>query len=685
MNFIKFRNLITKQIDTMIAAGPVFSTTAPKDGLYETYLLAYRPEDNPIKVERTEHDCNCCKSFIRKIGGMVGYIDGQLVSVWDVKSDDEGYQIVADKMAEYVKGFEISTVFLSDDFHVGKELTKSITESGFDTYNHFYTVLPKSLVNNVDRGKVRGEAVDNFNSLRRAITEIHPDHTEVVYDLIHEGMIERHPEYKPHIIVLKRVQEEYAAADDKTQYLWLESIKLGKMCTLRNTPIGQLLQNLTGGDELDVAVSKYEKMVSGENFKRSKTLYSPAQKARAGKRIQELGLEDALHRTHAVQENISINDISFVDRSVKESLGILDVLSDNLPSASAQDLKDVQEVSIEHFMNTILPKATSIEMLVENRHVSNLVTLVAPKYANASSLLQWDNGYSWAYNGDFADTVLRRRVGELGGRVDGAVRFSHTWNEDGQNQSLMDLHMFYPGSDKTFDGKCGDRYGNSDRVGWNNRKHIRSGGVQDVDFVNPPGTSVPVENITVPSLDNMPDGIYRLAVHNWDLRRPTTSGFRAEVEVNGELRQYNHPKPLSYKEWVRVADLVKKGNHIEIVDRLDSGSTSQDVWNVKTTNFVKVNMAMLSPNFWGGQEIGNKHYFFVLEGCKNPDPVRGYYNEFLRKDLIPERKVFEALGAQTKAPYSDNQLSGLGFPSTKRDSVICKVRGSFNRTIKINF
>lgn len=51
----------------------------------------------------------------------------------------------------------------------------------------------------------------------------------------------------------------------------------------------------------------------------------------------------------------------------------------------------------------------------------------------------------------------------------------------------------------------------------------------------------------------------------------------------------------------------------------------------------------------------------------------------------PYATVARNLANKMKAPYSDNQLSGLGFSSTIRNSVICKVTGSFTRTIKVNF
>lgn len=120
-------------------------------------------------------------------------------------------------------------------------------------------------------------------------------------------------------------------------------------------------------------------------------------------------------------------------------------------------------------------------------------------------------------------------------------------------------------------------------------------------------------------------------------------------------------------------------------DVLSSNSSGKETWNLSTNKFYKVSLLTLSPNYWNGAEVGNKHYFFILDGCKNPSPVRGFFNEYLRSELSQDRKTFEMLANKMKAPYSDNQLSGLGFSSTIRNSVICKVTGSFTRTIKVNF
>lgn len=75
----------------------------------------------------------------------------------------------------------------------------------------------------------------------------------------------------------------------------------------------------------------------------------------------------------------------------------------------------------------------------------------------------------------------------------------------------------------------------------------------------------------------------------------------------------------------------------------------------------------------------------MLDGCLNDGKARGFFNEFLNEELTTHRKVLEVVGARMKTEESVNQLSGLGFSSTQRNSVLCRVKGSFDRVVKINF
>jgi hypothetical protein len=108
---------------------------------------------------------------------------------------------------------------------------------------------------------------------------------------------------------------------------------------------------------------------------------------------------------------------------------------------------------------------------------------------------------------------------------------------------------------------------------------------------------------------------------------------------------------------------------IKALKDMVGGGMSRERWGVATETFVKVNTLLYSPNYWGEQLIGNRHYIFALDGCVNDEPTRGIYNEYLNSVLDPHRKVFEVLGSKTLCPPSDDQISGVGFSSTRGDIV----------------
>ena len=111
---------------------------------------------------------------------------------------------------------------------------------------------------------------------------------------------------------------------------------------------------------------------------------------------------------------------------------------------------------------------------------------------------------------------------------------------------------------------------------------------------------------------------------------------------------------------------------------------SHNVSGLETNSFVKVNSVFTSPNFWDGQEIGNKHYIFAIDECKIDEPLNGFFNEYLNAALTENRKVFEVLGAKTAVAPSDNQLSGLGFSITQSESFFVRVSGKTTRVLEIN-
>ena len=476
----------------------------------------------------------------------------------------------------------------------------------------------------------------------------------------------------------------------------------------RKYNIVEAVRNWLGWDEIDLyeihevkvlapmsdvegAVRAFEKMVAPENYKRTSAIITPGMVQQAMNTIAELELELALERRLARIEDISVNDVKWVDGSARPLMrgGLGDVLMKHAvassPKRADKDEENAEQIGLDDFVTTILPKTTGLELLLRNNHLGNLVVLTAPVHQEFRRLFKWDNDFAWSYSNNLADSTLRQAVQSRGGRVDGVFRFSHSWNHRKRNASLMDLHVFMPGCGVKYTppGTIHDNYGKNDqRVGWNHRNHGASGGTQDVDYTAAaPEGYVPVENITFPDLRRMPEGQYVCKIHNWNFRPPTDGGFKAEIEFGGQVFAYEYDKPLSNKEWVTVATVTLKDGVFSIEHHIPYGTVLQEKWGLTTESYVKVSAVTLSPNHWGESRTGNRHTFFFLDGAKCDEPMRGIYNEFLDSRLEPHRKVFEVVGDKTKCQPVDGQLAGVGFSSTKRDSFV--VRAQYEKRWKL--
>lgn len=667
MKFIDFRTAVQRQFD-ILKDNELFCVEVDRDLLYTTYLNSFPDGTNNVFRERTEHDCNCCKNFIRDIGQVVAVVDGKLKSIWDVEIGGY-YQVVADTMSEIVKSLPISGVYRHRQCKVGVDKTHGDHDGTIETWNHFYQKLPnKFVISDGTIASFRGNVKTNKTVLETSLNVITLEAAEIVSDLIDQNSLYRGKEFKHIVSAFKSLKREYNSIEkDKELFLWIKSTELKEGSRIKNTVIGTLLFDLSEGVPLEDAVRMFESKVAPTNYKRSSALITQGMIDKANEKVVELGLEDSLQRRFAVTEDVTVNNVLFANRDTKKVIGgAMDKLSPTKRDKTP-NLDKVQEITIESFIGEVLPQSNNLELMIENNHENSFMSLIAPSEADATPLFKWDNAFSWSYNGEVTDSI-KERVKAAGGSVTGDLRCSLSWF----NYDDLDIHLIEP---------------NGNRIMFNNMKSRDTGGHLDVDM-NAGGRSSrnAVENITFPNKDRMLEGQYHLIIHNYNKRESDNVGFMAEMEFAGNITVFEYAEAVPNRAEVPVATFeYSHKSGIKIIKSLPSNTMSKEVWNINTCKWTKVNMVMSSPNHWDGQTTGNKHWFFILEGCENPDNARGFYNEFLRNDLIEHRKVFEVLSSKLKAAHTENQLSGVGFSSTNKNSLLCKVSGSFNRVVKINF
>jgi len=669
MDFIKFKTAVAAQFARM-QTSTLYRTRVERDALWATYLRSFPEGSNPIYRTRTEYDCSCCRQFIKSVGNVVAIKDGVLVSAWDVSVDEPAFQAVADAMAALVKAAPIADLFLHYERTAGTDRTFDEATSGVLTWSHFFLHLPAEAQKKKDQIPSLLSAVRSTHDVfRRSLEELSADAVETVLDLVAQNSLYRGEEQKAvleRFRALKRAFDE-APIESRDLLVWTwTSAEPHAVSHIRNTAIGTLLVDLSGCMEIEAAVRRFETVVAPANYKRPTALVTPRMVEEAKASIDQLGLTSALSRRHATARDITANNVLFADRSARRvNVDVFDSVAAEAKGRGAKQLDKVEEVPIDRFVTEILPRAESLEVMFENQHAGNLMSLVAPVDPTAGALFKWPNNFSWSYAGEVTDSI-KERVKAAGGNVSGDLCCRLAWS----NFDDLDLHMQGPG----------------EHIYFGNKGPSANGGRLDVDMNAGDGhTREPVENIYYATRARMRGGIYRLTVNQYHRRESVDTGFEVEIDALGALHRFSYEKPVRDRETVHVADIVVDQAGITVKGALPSTQISRQRWALATQAFHRVSLAMLSPNHWDGAGVGNRHYFFVLDGCRSEESPRGFFNEFLKNELNGHRKVFEVVGAKMRVPDADEQLSGLGFSCTQRASLICRVRGSFTRTLKVLF
>lgn len=688
--FKDFVKAIQKNLQQMSKdSSRLFTVNVDTEELYNLYLDSFPAGTNEIYRERRKYDCSCCRHFIRDVGNVVSIKNGELHTIWGINPvSDDKYNVVTAALDAYVKQKAVSGVFLKKEKRIGTPENREMLPTGkINKYEHFFVDLPEICIFKEYYGHTLEGDLSQFRDIRnvfkRSLDEISKEAVDTVLELIAQNSLYKGAEWKKQLTEFKNYQKEYKRLTDEQKELWTweKSIVAGAVIgKIRNHSIGTLLVNISEGMDLDLAVRKYEQIVAPVNYKRPKAIFTKKMLENAKKTITELGYMDSLQRRFATLDDITVNNILFSNKdAAKRITGAMD-LFDEMEQDVAIDPKrfsKVEEISAEDFIKNVLPVAKELEVYLENKHIQNMVSLIAPEVADAKTMFKWNNGMSWAYTGNITDSDIKENVKAAGGSVTGIVRFSIQWNDgNGKDNSDLDAHCLEPqGGDHIYFSHKISRY---------------TGGELDIDITDPiyqckSNGGVAVENITYPSKERMKPGTYKFYVNQYSFRN--SQGFKAEVEVNGEIHSYEYNSPVRGNVDVAEVILDQSGN-FKVVDKLpgNCATISKDVWGIKTLQFTPVSVVCYSPNYWDEQKgIGHQHLFFMLKDCINPEEPNGYYNEFLKPELEQHRRVFEALGSKAHVKDVDDQLSGVGFSLTKRNDLIIKVKGATERVLKVKF
>ena len=213
MEFTEMRSRMMEHFKKMVKdVDHLFEVEVDKDELWNLYLDSFPAGTNEIYRERREHDCSCCRHFIKTIGNAVVIKNNQITTIWDFRTDDSTYQLVLDAVSDFVKSHAISNVYVSKLKKIGTLKNYEMLENGkIQEWSHFYLELPDNLVDRTNRseGDIKGSFRDVKNVFKRSLDEISEESILTVLELISSNTLYKGEEWKAVLQEFLKYKKEY--------------------------------------------------------------------------------------------------------------------------------------------------------------------------------------------------------------------------------------------------------------------------------------------------------------------------------------------------------------------------------------------------------------------------------------------------------------------------------------------
>lgn len=663
--FKKAQDLVVKEFKSMSQSNEVFMLNVDPEAMWDRYISGFEEE------YMQEHNCNACKSFIRKYGGVCIIEGNSIVSLWEgLNGSDSGpFEKSFNMLSDYCKDRDIISVFYSRDPLCGTP--KTLSEKG-ERWEHFY-INNKSSRSGRNWHADKMKSTESKNMMGDFFDSINIEAIDRSIELMKSRKLSRSEQFLPKLENLKVVFEKFTGSNNKDVFLWANAGDLS-VSRMKTGSLGALLKSLSesGGSDEAACIRSFNSMTSAENYQRSTRTASVSQLDKFKASLEKKGLlKKVTSRRHAHDSEIDVNDLlySFTPDQFVESADPFEMTKKELDLDINKITNSAQEITMDELIKEVVPEASEIKVLIENRLRNNFASLIAPPEGDdteSMGLMSYPNDYSLSYSGGFADSI-KDKVKSAGGSVDGYACFRLHW----YNHDDLDAHMNMACGDHVYHGKQYSKKYNCHLDVDMNVSNLVRGAVENIVFINK---------------ESMVVGDYIYSVKNYTKREDHDQGFVVEVEIDGEISTYSRQVNPANKRQESMVAFHFDGDKI-ILPKSESSRGAEGInkWGLKGNNFARLNKMFLSPNYWNGNKSGNKHYVLDLEGCKSDEPMYPFFVEQLNPAFREDRKAIEMVSKNIKVQPEDSQVSGLGFSSSTKNHFVAEVNQSGKKKIyKVN-
>lgn len=367
--------------------------TTDSEGLFGVYLNAF-PDS-----ERQFHNCQACRRFINRFGGLVTFGEnGQTVSaMWSVDEAPDLYAPAIEAMRRVILRAKITGVFLSKESTYGQPLTGQ--------WAHFFAKpdaasVFRHLVLSPDQAMA--EKREDYINVSRALGEFTEPMLRQALVLLKSDALYRSekvigPAEWLHALHLQR--DAVKGSGPRSNIVWraVASAPAG-FCHPRSSMVGTLLEDIAAGMDFESASRRFAAKMHPLQYQRPQAAPSAGNIAQAEKIIAKMKAEGSLDRRFAKLEEIqAIWKPESIKPNIPSGGGVFGHLKSKAASSASMVLPE-QVLTWEKFARSVVPDAANIEFMTPAAgNFSALLTAMNPL---APPIIQWDrenarNPVSW--------------------------------------------------------------------------------------------------------------------------------------------------------------------------------------------------------------------------------------------------------------------------------------------------
>ena len=393
--------VIKKSFNESIENHEVLFTTDCGD-LFDIFL------ENLPKETRQHYNCNTCRNFVNRYGGLVTIDkDGCICPVmWSSGNVWPAffYKSIS-AMVNVINDSRVNGMFVTSEKRLGMPKTGVWTHMSVDIPKW---MIYKNALKTADQEAA--EKKEEFKMLMSAVNKYTIDTIETAVNMLRSETLSRSGKFLRNAMWFRDLKSDLKNKQGSrySNLVWKAAVTAPTgYCHISSSMLGTLLDDIQEGFDFESIKQRFNEKMSPLQYQRPQVAPGAGNVKRAEEIVAKLGLADSLKRRFArfdeikkiwvpQQKNPSMTaEGVFAGIKTKDTL-LKNYCHDNVTYAST--------MTWEKFQRTVLPTAKKIEMRIGSGR-EPFTAIVGPENMDATPIILWDteeqrNPYSWyVYNG----------------------------------------------------------------------------------------------------------------------------------------------------------------------------------------------------------------------------------------------------------------------------------------------